>query len=302
MIVSGIVVIVVSVLGGTIGTAMLGSGIGFSQFERDVAFDGPGDRLVPGTLSFSVLEPLDESNADMTVGVALSDDSTPEPDCALADVDGAAVALQPAAYDEQLLDMNSRYPGYDVISIARLEPGEYELSCESATEPSASSGLSFTVGRVIGVEDVTSMLGPLAWMLVVWSVAGLAFLVGLVLLIVGLVRRSRANRPLPQGPYGPGPFNHTPYGPGGYGPGGYGSGGYGQPPYGPGGYGPGGYGQNPVPPAGPPPAPPHHTPPPYEPPRYEPPAAPGSTTPDAPAPSSPEGSVGGWTIPPSKQQ
>ena len=104
MIVSGIVVIVVSVLGGTIGTAMLGSGIGFSQFERDVAFDGPGDRLVPGTLSFSVLEPLDESNADMTVGVALSDDSTPEPDCALADVDGDLLRgwLEQAAKDAGL--------------------------------------------------------------------------------------------------------------------------------------------------------------------------------------------------------
>lgn len=302
MIVTGILVIVVSVLGGTIGTGMLGSGLGFSQFERDVAFDGPGDRLVPGTLSFSVLEPLDESNAAMTVGVALSDDSAPEPNCTLADADGEAVRLQVAAYDEQLLDMNGRYSGYDVVSIARLAPGEYELSCESATEPSASSGLSFTVGRVIGVEDVTSMLGPLAWMLVVWSVAGIAFLVGVVLLIVGLVRRSRASRPVPQGPYGPGPFNQTPYGPGGYGQPPYGVGGpgpgpgsYGQPPQGPGPYGPGSYGQPPHAPQ------PQQVPPPYEPPRYQPPETP-DTPPDAPPPTSPEGSVGGWTIPPSKQQ
>ena len=281
MIVTGIVLIVVSVLGGTIGTGMLGSGLGFSQFERDVAFDGPGDRLVPGTISFSVLEPLDESNAAMTVGVALSDDTGTEPTCSLAHSAGDPVDLQVAAYDEQLLDMNGRYSGYDVVSIARLEPGEYELTCESATEPSASSGLSFTVGRVIGVEDVTSMLGPLAWMLVVWSVAGLAFLIGVVLLIVGLVRRSKANRPISQGPYGPG--------------------GFGQPPYGPGGYGVPPAGQAP-PQAPPSQAPPSQTPPPYEPPRYDPPESAGTASPDATPPTSPEGSVGGWTVPPSKQK
>ena len=187
--------IAVAVLGGMIGSGILGSDVGFGDLEREVAIDGASDRVVPGEIEFSVLEPLDDATPEMTVGLALSSDETPAPTCTIEDSGGDAVPVSAASLNEALLDLEGRYGEYTVVSTARLEPGEYRASCEVAGEPSASSGVSFTVGRVFGVADVGEMFGPLLGLLALWGVAGLVFIVGMVLLIVGLVQRSKSKRP-----------------------------------------------------------------------------------------------------------
>lgn len=276
--------ILIAVLGALVGTAILGPSLGFGDLERDIATDGSSDRLVPGTISFSVNESLDDAAEDqMTVGIALSSDASPDPVCTLTDDGGTAIELDPPITNQQLLD--PEYTDYVLVGSARLDPGEYEATCEVDGEPSSSSGLSFAVGRSFGMEDVTGMLRPLAGLLVVLGVAALMFIVGVVLLIVGLVQRSKSKRPPYQaGPYqGPGPYP----GPGPYQGPAPGQGTPGQPPY---------PGQQP----------------PYQPPQYQPaptappqgpaptaPAPPPTTPPPDPTPQ--EGSVGGWTIPPSKQ-
>lgn len=337
LVIAGVVLLAVSIIGGTVGLAAFGSRFSFDMFERDVATDGATDRLVPGTIPFRVLDPLDDSDpSEMTVGVALSADAGPEPECFVIDAEGAEVDLAAPTTSDTLVDQ--RYVEWVLVGTARLGPGEYEATCEVAGEPSASSGTSFTVGRVFGVADVEQLVGPALGLLAVLGIAGLAFLVGLVLLIVGLVQRSRAKRPpFDPGPYGGAPWPQPgPYGqPSGYGqPGGYGlPGGYPQPPA-PGSYGqPGGYGQ---PGSHPPPAPgPYGQPDPYRQPGGHPPPAPGppsgpgpygqpdpspptapvppAQAPPEPAPAPPtappsehtpppeEGTVGGWTVPPSKQ-
>lgn len=288
--------VTISILVGVVGTGALGSRMRLSQFERDVAFDGADDRLVPGTLEFSVLEPLDGGSAEMTVGVAVTSESAEDPSCSLSEADGGTVGLQRAAYDEQLLDMDGSHRGYTVVSIARLGAGDYQLTCEPTGEL-ASSGPSFTAGRVIGVDDVTSMLGPFLWMLVLWSIVAVVFLIGVVLLIVGAVRRSRSNQaPMPgssgHGTPVQGPFTHTADQPPSFG---------GHPGVGPPTAAGSGtdWGDPRVPQA---------------PPTYPAPPASGVTSapdlrpaPDAPVspgtgPSTnPEGSVDGWTVPPSKK-
>ncbi|MFN7148137.1 MAG: hypothetical protein ACK4V6_01520, partial [Microthrixaceae bacterium] len=114
--------------------------------------------------------------------------------------------------------------------------------------------------------------------LAVVVIAGLMFVVGLVLLIVGLVQRSRARKTPPAGPYLPGGYPAGPYPPGQY---------------------PGG--QYPAPPAAPSPEQgPSDGPAPWT-------GAPPEAPPSAPDPATdpdrtPDPGASGWTIPPSKQQ
>ncbi len=304
LLIAGVVVMVLSVIGGVVSIGVIASIEDLLDFE-EVVWDGPSDRLVPGAIEFSVLEPIDEGDdGDMTVGIALSAVPTPEPTCRILDADDTEVAIGPPSPQDELLDWDGYYFDYQLLRTARVGPGDYRASCEVEGEPSAASGVSFTVGRVIAVDDFTDDVTPILGGFGGLMLSGLLFIVGLVLAIVGLVLRSRGSRPpttggpyagvpQPQGPYYGAP---TPYGapPPGYGqpaPPGYGAPppGYGQPA--PPGYGapPPGYGQ---------PAPPGYgqpTPPPYGQPTQ--PAAPPVAEPPPPE----DGSVGGWTIPPSKQ-
>ncbi len=309
--IAGVVLIVLSVIGGIAAFSFFVSSFGFYDVE-DVAIDGPTDRLVPGTIEFSVLEPLDAGeDGDMTVGIALSAVPTPEPTCTIRDSSGDEVATSQPRTDDQLYDWDGLYYDYELVSTTRLAPGDYEAACELEGEPSSASGVSFTVGRVLGIDDFMGDMGPAFGSLGGMGLAALLFVLGLILLIVGLVQRSRSKQPpYTAGPY-PGPYP-GPYGqpgqyapPGPYGqPGAYPPAGqYGQPgpgqypppgPYGPqaapGGYPPPGpYGQ-PGPAAPAPPAPPA---PPTEP------APPADPSVSGPPPE--DGSVGGWTVPPSKQ-
>lgn len=217
LIISGIVLIVVSLVGGFGLGALAVSSIDLAEFERDVIIDGSGDRLVPGEIEFRV---PDLSGADsMRVGVAFSSSPTDPPDCSIVDEEGDEIPLDDAVLDAELYDVNNRYPGYQVQSTARLPTGAYTARCDDEADGS-SDGLSFTVGRTFGFDDITGVFGGLFAAIGVAIVAGLLFIVGVILLIVGLVQRSKGDRPgpgaYPPGPYGqypPGPYGQYPPGP-----------------------------------------------------------------------------------------
>lgn len=307
--------LVVSVVGGLLGTVVLGSNVSTNLLGlEDIAIEGSSDRLVPGEIPFSVLEPLDgDDDVEMNVGVAVGASTGPEPTCSIQGADGDEVPLDSARSDDLLLDETGRYEDFDVLGRARLGPGDYTATCSTRGEPSASSGASFTVGRVLTTDDVLGFIGPVFGIMAVLAIAGLLFLIGLVLLIVGLVQRSKARRsplgpgPYPQGPYPPGPYQQGPYQQGPYQPPGP------YPPQPPGPYPqqPGPYqapGSAPVPPPWPGPHP--DQPAPVAPPPAASPPAPPSWPPSAPEGTAPEpserpegddGTSSGWTVPPSKR-
>jgi hypothetical protein len=333
------VLLLVSFVGGVLGTAVFGARADLGDLQRDVSIDGPTDRLVPGRIPFQVLERLGgDSGGEMTVAIAVSSAASSQLDCTFEDAEGADAGWSDSAFDEELL--NARYSDYDVLGTARLGPGSYEAVCEVEGEPSQSSGVSFTVGRTFGVQDVSDILGPLLGILAVVVIAGLMFVVGLILLIVGLVQRSRARKTPPGGPYPPDAYPGSPYPPGSYPPGQY-PGSPTAPGQYPGAQHPGGStppgqdpgdphpqgspgpvqwggpsspapapGQYPTPPA--PPAPPAPHPgssdgapswtgaPPQAPPSAPDPATDSDRHPDPDR--TPDPGASGWTIPPSKQQ
>ncbi len=300
------VLLLLSFVGGVVGTAVFGARADFGDLQRDVSIDGATDRLVPGRIPFEVLDRLDASSGgEMTVAIAVSAASS-QLECSFEDADGDDAGWSDSVFDEELL--NTRYSDYQVLGTTRLEPGSYEAVCEVAGEPSASSGASFTVGRTFGVQDATDVLGPLLGILAVVVIAGLMFVVGLILLIVGLVQRSRARKAPPTGPSPPGPYPPGSYPPGQY-PGG---------PYPPGSYPPASYPgpsapapvQYPTPPASPPPdqgsaggPPPWGSAPEAPPwPGSAPEAPPSAPEPDPASDGPTDPGSSGWTIPPSKQQ
>jgi hypothetical protein len=234
------VLLLLSFVGGVVGTAVFGARADFGDLQRDVSIEGAEDRLVPGRIPFEVLERMDgESGGEMTVAIAVSSSTSAQLECSFEDADGADAGWSDSAFDEQLLD--TRYRDYDVLGTARLGPGSYEAVCEVAGEPSESSGVTFTVGRTVGVQDVSAMMGPLLGILAVVVIAGLMFVVGLILLIVGLVQRSRARKAPPAGPYPPGSYPPGQHPGGPYPPGAYPPGQYPGSPYPPGAYPPGQY-------------------------------------------------------------
>ncbi len=314
LIIAGSVMMVLSVIGGIVGSVVVGSGLDFRDLERDVSVRGPEERLVPSEISFRV--PMSDGNdpdAEISVGIAV-DRPESNPDCRIEDDTGQAVeSVRPRSDDELLIDR----PEFELILVARVAPGEYVAVCEapgSELEGGATGfDVNFAVGRVFGFDDVESFIGPVFGIFAVIGVASVVFLVGLVLLVIGLVQSSRSRRPpsVPYGGYpGPGGYGQPPYGQPTYGPQGYGQPtygpqGYGQPTYGPQGYGQPGPGQPGYAPPWPgphPPGPPEsqvpvHPPHPQAP--QEPPAPAEEWTP--PTGSEPD-DHGGWTIPPSKER
>lgn len=312
LVTAGAIMLGLSIVGGVVGTAVLTSRMDLRSLERDVVVDGPRERLVPGEIRFRVVEPLGDSRPEeMTVGIALDDTSGPRPECTIEAADGEEAPWGRARVGDELFHGR---PGYRVVGTARLGPGDYVAKCGAGDgEPSRAREYSsnFTVGRVVGVDDLSPMVAPLFGLFAVWLLSGLLFVVGLVLLIIGLVQRSRSRRaPVPQ--WG-GPPQQVPPGwgpPPGHGP----PPGYGPPPI---------YGPPPTqpPPSGPPTPPAGHEPPgswgpaPSGPPTLPEPSwtpSDGSWTPppepEREAPPEPEGSApreeppSGWTIPPSKRQ
>ena len=294
-IITGSLLIAVSVLVGVVGTGLTVGRIDFSEFDRDIVFKGDPVAQVPGELSFSVDDALDTTtDGSMTVGIAIrsSSPTAPRPTCTLATVAGGDVPLSSNLFDTELYRDDG--VDFDVVGSARLKPSDYVASCDFPGEPSAApGGTTFTAGRTLGSDEFDDTFGPILGFFGVLALGGFMFVLGVVLLIVGLVMRSRSNRP-PAGPYGGQPYGGQPYGrqqPYGGQP--HGGQPYGSPPDGPG----------PVYPA-PPPGwqPPPPTGPPVGPP-VGPPAAPPDWGPPVGAPPvgpPPEGQGVSWPTPPGR--
>jgi hypothetical protein len=284
-VIAGSVLLVLSVLVGIVGTSLTLGRVDFQEFSRDVVIPGPDAVLIPGRIEFSVDEPLGSGSGAMTVGVATTSTGVPVPTCTLSTAAGRDIRLSNAGIDDTLV--NDTGGRYRVVGRSRLEPGDYVAECRVAGEPSqATRSGEFTVGRTLGADEMGQVLRPFFWFVGVVGVAGLMFVVGLVMLIVGLVMRSRSRRdgvagaPAPWAQGWPPPAGPVPWGPDG--------GSVAQPP--PGYTGPQGYPDPPtVPPAAPEPtapAPAPWTTPPTGPPLGPPPASP-PTGPDSGWPTQP---------------
>ena len=289
LILSGAILMGLSVLLGLVGTKLTLGQLSTAQLTREVVINGSPNPKVPGKLSFEVSEPLQETSAqdaEMHVGIAVAYEQLPAPVCTMTNESGAEVPLSSSGSGEALLGDSSGK--FTVMGSAMLAPGQYEAICTLDEEPSSSSA-SFTVGRVFGMDDLSGTFAPFLWFLAVGFICGLMFLVGLILMIVGLVKRSKAKKHgsgvSPAGISGSAPAAGVPA-----------VGAYSDlpaarepPPAWPGPHAPGPPQTAPgAPPTGPPTAPPTG-------PSSEPPAAPPSGPPAAPgAPPS------GWTVPPSK--
>ena len=289
LILSGAILMGLSVLLGLVGTKLTLGQFSTAQLTREVVINGSPSPKVPGKLSFEVSEPLQETSAqdaEMHVGIAVAYEQLPAPVCTMTDESGAEVPLSSSGSGEALLGDSSGK--FTVMGSAMLAPGQYEAICTLDEEPSSSSA-SFTVGRVFGMDDLSGTFAPFLWFLAVGLVCGLMFLVGLILMIVGLVKRSKAKRHgsggSPAGISGSAPVAGVPA-----------VGAYSDlpaarepPPAWPGPHAPGPPQTAPgAPPTGPPTAPPTG-------PSSEPPAGPPSGPPAAPG-----ATPSGWTVPPSK--
>jgi hypothetical protein len=212
---AGSVLLALSVLGGLIGVGVVVNALDIRDLDRDVVIEGARTRPVPGTLEFSVAERLDPSADDtMAVGVGVSIDRGPDsgarreaprvPRCSVAQADGSETPLLGVPFDAELLHGD---PDFEVVGSVRLAPGDYAATCEWPGEPSSAPDATFTVGRTLDADDGGGFVGPVLGLLAVVVVGGLLFVLGLILLIVGLVQRGRSRRPpsAPQLPSWPSP-------------------------------------------------------------------------------------------------
>ena len=220
LIIAGSILIVVAVVIGIIGLAVVSSQIDLNDFTRDVVIEGPTRSVIPGTLNFKVADPVsDSTDSTMQVGIAVSSDASPQPACRITDSSGADVALRTSA-DRKLL--NTDEDDLVVVASASLEPGDYVATCDRQTVGSTgvTGGKEFTVGRTLGTDDVFGLFGPVLIFSAIAALAGLILVIGVVLLIVGLVQRNRSSRPptppargTPAVGWGPPPYTGPPPGP-----------------------------------------------------------------------------------------
>ncbi len=181
----------------------------------------------------------------------------------------STVTVSQATTVQTINDNTSVYTA--AVTFKAPTAGSYTVTIASSSASASGSVLVGPTATSLGTRIAGWLLGLIA--------AGLVFVVGFVLLIVGLVRRSRAGRvPWPGAPG----FAGYPGGPGAYPPGGYPPGGYPPGPYGPR-PGPSGPGAGPYPGpsgpgAGPYPGPGGYPPGPY---------GPGPGGPGAPGPQPP---------------
>jgi hypothetical protein len=189
LLIAGVVLVTASFMVGVVGMAVAVRTVNPTRFERNVIAVGDVRSKVPGEVEFRIDEPLRAgTDADvMSVGIATTG-SGPLPVCALTGPDGEVVELRPPRGGE--LWLRDRAKQVDLVGVARLGPGRYSATCERKGD----SERSFEVGRVVGEQDVRVLVLPLLGVLGLTLLAGLLFLVGGTLAVVGLVRRSRWRR------------------------------------------------------------------------------------------------------------
>ena len=189
LLVAGVVLVTVSFMVGVVGMAFAVRTVNPTRFERNVIAVGSTRSKVPGEVEFRIDEPLraGSDNDVMSVGIATTG-TGPLPVCALTGPEGEQVELRAPMGGE--LWLRDQAKQVDLVGVARLGPGRYSATCERKGD----SERSFEVGRVVGEQDVRGLAVPLLGVLGLTLLAGLLFLVGGTLAVVGLVRRSRWRR------------------------------------------------------------------------------------------------------------
>lgn len=189
LLIAGVVLVTVSFMVGVVGMAVAVRTVNPTRYERNVIAVGDVRSKVPGEVEFRIDEPLRPgSDSDvMSVGIATTG-SGPLPVCTMTGPDGEAVELRSPRGGELWLREQAKQ--VDLVGVARLGPGRYSTTCERKGDGSRT----FEVGRVVGEQDVRSLALPLLGVLGLTLLAGLLFLVGGTLAVVGLVRRSRWRR------------------------------------------------------------------------------------------------------------
>ncbi|MCP4436963.1 MAG: hypothetical protein GY812_15895 [Actinomycetia bacterium] len=196
-VVSGIVLMVMGVVAAVVTVAVFGPRIDVDGFTRDVVITGNAESAVPGRVGFRVIESLSSEGDTMTVGVAVSNASTAI-ECTVVNVQGDPVDLRRGSSTDTVVNPQVDTSWTVAVVAADLAPGDYSAVCDAAGEPSATRGAEFTPTRVVTTTEVFEFAGPAFAILGAIVVGGLLGLLGLILLVVGLVKRSKARRPPPQ--------------------------------------------------------------------------------------------------------
>lgn len=269
---TGIILIILGIAGCGGGCGALLSGVGSAVNEASKAIRNGQSTPYGETVEF----------ARGRDGIVFLLASSPGANCTARDNRGARVSVELPSGVSGSTDANGEK--YHLVGIFPTDDDHsYQVTCQSGAEG------GFVAVRITGALANSSLLG--ASVVGIFAGAGLIIL-GLILLIAGIVARSRWKKRNSAPPAPPGyPMPGSPPPPPGYGQAPYGQPGHGQPGAPP---PPPGYGQ-PAPPYTPPPAPGYdqqqYAPPPApgydQPPAWAPPAAPGYEPTPTPAAGQP---------------
>jgi hypothetical protein len=203
-VITGIVMMVIAVLGAGTATVLFGGSVNVDDITRDVVVTGAAHSEVPGRIGFRIIEDLSaEGDDSMTVGVA-TDTATGRLDCQILDVTGDEVDVRPGSVNDSFVSATIEVDWEPVVVAEGLPAGEYSAVCASLGEPSGSATKggtppTFGVSRVVTVDDMFDFVRPVFAIFAAIALGGVIGLIGLILLIVGLVIGNRSRR----GPPGP---------------------------------------------------------------------------------------------------
>lgn len=198
-VITGIVTMVVAVLGVVIATTLLGGSVDLEGLSRDVVTEGASESEVPGRIGFRIIEDISSDEGDsMTVGVATGGPSGGL-ECRILDAGGDEVEVRAGSVNDSFVASGIRSDWEPVVVAEDLPAGEYVAACSAAGEPSGSTDdegaePGFKVGRVVTTDDMFDFLRPAFGILAAVAVGGVIGLIGLILMIVGLVVGNRSRR------------------------------------------------------------------------------------------------------------
>lgn len=204
-VITGIVMMVVAVLGVVVVTTLLGGSLDLEDLDRDVVVTGAAESKVPGRIGFRIIEDISPGEGDsMTVGVATSAPARAL-ECRILDGATDEVELRSGSLNDSFVSA-AIDSGWEPVVVAEgLPAGEYSAVCNRVGEPSGAANPSgaapaFRVGRVVTTDDMFDFIRPAFGIVAAVAVGGLIGLIGLILMVVGLVIGNRARREPPMPP------------------------------------------------------------------------------------------------------
>lgn len=190
-IVSGAMFLALAVFGFIAAVAVWGSSVNLDDLQRDISVSGSFSSEIPGSLGFRVTEPLSGEATEMDVAVGV-DAETTKINCTIQDASGEEVSVRRAGINDAFIGPEKGdFVPYVVAE--SLAVGDYVASCEGE-ELNATD--QFSVGRVFTADDLIRELGPLFGVLAAALIGGVLSVLGVILLVVGFKRRSRAQKEL----------------------------------------------------------------------------------------------------------